>query len=541
NLYHSLLSGQRALVLLDNAANLAQVKPLIPPAGCVLLVTSRQPIALPGMERIRLDELAPTEARELLLSLAARITPELPELMDQICYLCGYLPLAIRAAGSLLAVTEDLDVAEYTAQLKEERTRLASIGEEGVEIGVEASFNLSYARLNEEAARVFRGLCVFPGSFDARAEEAICEDTGHKHLSELVKRSLVLFEPTEQRYRLHDLVRVFAANRCSDTERPTYHQRHAEHFLIVLKEADRLYLQGGEAIRAGLALYDREWSNAQAAWAWITEHTETIPRALELCSEYPNASTYFAYLRQNPLEQIGWRETALAAAQKLGRKDAQGVHLGNLGIAYESLGQPQRAIEFYEQVLAIARETGDRRGEGQSLNNLGLAYAELGEPRRAIEFCEQSLTIRREIGDRLGEGRTLNNLGIAYKNLGEPQRAIEFYEQALPIRREIGDRRGEGATLGNLGIAYANLGEARRAIEFYEQQLAIAREIGDRRGEATALWNTAEMLKALGDRVQAITSAEAALVIWEQIESPYAAMVREQLAEWRSEGGAADE
>jgi tetratricopeptide (TPR) repeat protein len=112
--------------------------------------------------------------------------------------------------------------------------------------------------------------------------------------------------------------------------------------------------------------------------------------------------------------------------------------------------------------------------------------------------------------------------------------SIEFYEQQLQIARETGDRRGEGATLSNLGNAYYSLGETHRAIEFYEQDLAISRETGNRRNEGDALWNMALALDRLEDRVQAITRAEAALVIYEQIESPHAEKVRNQLSEWKA-------
>src|SRR5262249_40297881 len=128
-LYISVLSGKRALVLLDNAADGEQVRPLAPPQGCALLVTSRTVIKLPGLVRVTLDQLNPEEAGALLRQIAPRVTPETA---GRICDLCGHLPLAIRATGSLLDVSSDLDSAEYAAQLLDERTRLESIGAEGV-------------------------------------------------------------------------------------------------------------------------------------------------------------------------------------------------------------------------------------------------------------------------------------------------------------------------------------------------------------------------------------------------------------------------
>jgi tetratricopeptide (TPR) repeat protein len=119
--------------------------------------------------------------------------------------------------------------------------------------------------------------------------------------------------------------------------------------------------------------------------------------------------------------------------------------------------------------------------------------------------------------------------------LGETHRAVQFFEQQLAIVREIGDRRGEGIALCNLGIAYKKLGETHRSIQFFEQSLLIDREIGDRRGEGADLWNMSLALNHLGERAQAIQHAEHALIIYEQIEHPYAAQVRAQLAAWREQ------
>ncbi len=574
--YRDCLSGQRVLVVLDNAADADQVRPFLVPAGCALLVTSRETISLPKMKRIRLEQLPPDKARELLREIASRVSESVA---DQICFLCGYLPLAVRAAASLLDVTADLDPAEYAAELGDERRRLELkyANAEGHQISVEASFNLSYARLSVETARVFCGLAVFPAAFDAAAAETICQDAGHKHLSELLRRNLVIFDEAERRYRLHDLARVFANAQLSDDEREELKLNHAQHFCDVLGEAGELYLKGGEQVVKAMALFDRERLNIEAGQAWAASRSDAVPAAAELCLSYvgPLGVNHVLQLRQHSREQIRWLEIQLAAARRLKQPDYEGAALGNLGSAYAGLGETRKAIEFYEQYLAIAREIGDRRGEGIALGNLGIAYKNLGETRKAIEFHEQYLAIAREIGDRHGEGNALGNLGNAYADLGEPRKAIEFYEQALVIDREIGDRRGEGAdlgnlgsayyllgetrkaiefyeqylaiareigdrrgegnALGNLGLAYADLGETRKAIEFYEQQLVIVREIGDRHGEGNALWNWADELEKLGERDQAIAHAEAALTIYEAIEDPWAARVREQLAEWRGQ------
>ena len=531
-LYRSELSGKRVLLLLDNAADSAQVRPLLPPTGSALLVTSRQVITLPGMTALLLDALADDEARELLLEIAPRAAPA----AEQICQLCGYLPLAIRAAGSLLAITLDLDPLDYVARLKDERNRLERLGTEGVEIDVAASFNLSYAQLTLEGARVFRMLSIFPGTFDADAVEVVCDDAGHVCLSELVRRSLVLYDDNTKRYRLHDLARLFADAKLNSEERLAGQKRHATHYLDVLLACEDLYQEGGAALVSGLALFDLEWGNIQAGHTWVAaQDVEVDDEVARLGMDYPDMGAYILNLRQHSRQRIRWLEIALAAAKRLKDRAVEGSALGNLGLAYAALGETQRAIEFYEQSRTIARALDNRIAEGAAQGNLGAAYANLGETQRAIQFYEQALLIDRKLGDLRGQGNVLNNLGVVYAALGETQRAIEFYEQALLIHREIGDRRGEGADLGSLGSAYYHLGETERAIEFYEQYLNIAREIGDRRSEGNGLFDMSRALDRLSKRAQAIEHAEQSLKIYEQIEDPRAAKVRAKLAVWREE------
>jgi tetratricopeptide (TPR) repeat protein len=531
-IYRNTLDGKRALILLDNASDGAQSRPLMPPAGSALLVTSRETITLPGLKRVTLEQLSPTDARELLTGIASRVPDNRA---DRICFLCGYLPLAIRAAGSLLDVTADLAPETYAEQLQDERRRLERIGAEGVDLGVEASFGLSYTRLTPDDARVFRQLAVFPASFDARAEETICEDPGHKHLSELLRRNLVRYNADTQRYSLHDLARVFADSRMNDDEGHATRMSHAEHYLTVLLECNSFYEKGGDAIKSGLTLFDVERRNIEAGQSWACRHSSEDEAAAGLCNDYPNAGVYVLNLRQHPREFISWLEAALAVTRQFKNRPAEGANSCNLGVAYRNLGEMRRAIEFHEQYLDIAREIGDRRAEGNALGNLGNVYVDLAETRRAVELYEQQLTIVREIGDRRSEGNALCGLGNTCIDLGETCHAVELYEQYLAIACEIGDRRGEGTALGNLGNAYDNLGETRRAVEFYEQQLAIAREIGDRHSEGRALFNTGAMLNKLGDGARAIAHVEAALEIYEQIESPDAKDARELLAEWRGE------
>jgi len=486
--YHSVLHGQRALLLMDNAASKAQVEPLIPPSSCVLLVTSRRRFTLPGMRALNLDTLEPEDARELLLRIAGRIG----DWAEEMARLYGYLPLALRLAGSLLAEREDLRVEAYLRRLGEEQTQLGL---------VEASLSLSYELLEEGLRKRWAMLAVFPGTFErfgAGAVWGVEPEEAEEGLSELVRYSLVEWDGEAERYRLHDLARVYAGSKLGEGERREAGRRHAEHYVGVMRAARELYKQGGEGMLAGLGLFDLEWGNIEAGQGWAAAHAGEDRRALELCHEYPDAGVYCLYLRQRAGEWIGWLETAVKAARELGRKEAEGVHLGALGLAYSALGEVGRAIEHCEAALAIAREIGDQGNEGAHLGNLGSAYYLQGEVGRAIEYYEQALAIAREIGDRRNEGNWLGNLGNAYRDLGEVGRAIEQYEAALAIAREIGDRRMEGNTLANLGGLARSGSRPARARELWGQALEIFEAIRDPNAERVRGW--LEEIRGQGDK-----------------------------------------
>lgn len=493
-IYRSALHGQRALLLLDNVRDREQVEPLVPPASCVLLVTSRQHFTLPGMFYQNLDAMPRADAIKLLLAIAERIDDH----ADEIARLCGDLPLALRVAASALKVNRNLAPVDYVRRLADAKQRLSHLKE------VDVALNVSYEMLSAEQRRLWRVLSVFPQTFDDRAAAAVWEmehDAAQDALGDLMKWSLVEFNAETWRHRLHDLARLFAEARLSEAgvkETDVAQRRFALHYQMVLVACRLLYVEGDESVLRGLAYFDQEWGNIQAGWGWAEARVEKDLNAAQLCIDYPYTAFYILELRQHPREQIHWFEVALAAARKL------------------------------EQ----------RNSEGHMLNNLGLASAELGEGLKAIEYYKQALVIDREVSDREEEGRVLNNLGSAYHKLGEMGKAIESHEQALVIDREIGNRREEGKVLNNnLGAVYLNLGEARKAIEFFEQALVIRREIGDRRGEGNALWKLSQVRDPLGDRDQAIALAEASLKIFQEIKDPNVGKVREQLAKWRGQAG----
>ncbi|MFN5562633.1 MAG: CHAT domain-containing protein [Pseudanabaena sp.] len=168
---------------------------------------------------------------------------------------------------------------------------------------------------------------------------------------------------------------------------------------------------------------------------------------------------------------------ALEIRREIKDRLGEAAGLGNLGLAYDSLGKYDKAIEFHLQSLAIDREIKDRLGELRSLGSLGSAYYSLGKYDKAIEFQLQSLEIAWEIKDRLGEGNALGNLGLAYDSLDKYDKAIKFYLQSLAIAREIKDRLGEAAALNNLGVAFNKINQSELAILFYKQSVNVIESI----------------------------------------------------------------
>jgi tetratricopeptide (TPR) repeat protein len=521
-IYNSVLNeAGRVLLFLDNAADAEQIQPLLPPSNCLLLVTSRNQFSLPGLATRNIDCLPPQKSRELLLKLTPRIQGHEAAAAE----LCGHLPLALEVFAGAINNKSLTSVPELLESLRTRQEKLDA---------VDAAFQVSYELLGEELQKRWRLLAVFSANFDLRAAAAVWDEgpggdalprvqagqevgpadslnPARDAMQMLVNASLVERNEPTQRFHLHDLVRQFCNGKLSGTERDAAMMRHATHYTKVGWEANELYLKGGENVRRGLELFDRERVHIEASFEWLEPRRDEASATLLV--SHVSGVTYTSDLRFHPRQSIRWLESQREAACTTKNRRSEGSALSNLGIAYVKLGEPRKAIDYFEQSLVIAREIADRSWEGLSLGNLGSAYFHLGEPRKAIEFHAQQLVIARDVGDRLSEGSALGNLGNAHIVLSEPRKAIEFYEQALAISREFGDRRAEGQGLGSLGNAYNDLGQPRKAIEFFMQRLIIAREIGDRSGQGSALGNLGIAYAKLGELREAIEFFEQQLVI----------------------------
>jgi tetratricopeptide (TPR) repeat protein len=514
-IYRSKLRGLKSIIFLDNAPNGKIVADLIPPQDSLLIFTSRQYFKLPGMLDIHLNTLSPDDSVDLLRLIAPRIGSQ----ADQIARLCGYLPLALRLAGSALAGWVDLDPGEYVDWLSQARKRLevidSSLGMSQDSFGIEATFMLSYDLLDVEKRRFWSLLAVFPNSFDRAAVSSIWGIGMHatsRMVNDLVVKYLVEWAPASQRYNLHDLARIFADNQLSETERASGQERMARHYLEVIRRAEEMFTRGGEDLKSSLRLIDLEWPNIIAALEWAKADSE-LEVGLALGNEYLKYGSRLLNLRIAPGDRIHWYEFGLKCAQKLNKPADQASHLKNLGIACFELGDLQACIKYSDSALEVFRSIGERKNAGKVLGILGLAYNARGEIYRAIEYFQQHLELAREIGDRSGEGSALGNIGMAYKNLGKPGEAITYHEESLAILREVGNRPAEGATLNDMGNAYLELKNFAQAIDLYKQALDIFREIGDRRNESNALGNLGLVYTELGDHIRGIQSYVQALAI----------------------------
>jgi len=523
-LYYSMLTRQRVLIVLDNAGDAAQVRPLVPPPSCGLLVTSRQRLALPELRLFNLDTLTEEEARAVLVRVMGEGRASEEEL-TALAELCGQLPLALRVAGGFLAVHPDWTAAKYVQALADERVRLARLELGDLDVGAVLELSVrQLARENQDLAARWQTLSVFPAPFEPEAVAAVWgvdNDEARDGLSLLAERSLLFYDVEGGRYRLHDLMRMIAQNASyyvGEESKPTAEQqwemaisRHAMYYLEVGGQAEDKYRRGGKYMLEGLRQFDVNWPQLQTAWARMRERKdETSARWL---NRFPDRMAYTLSFRLAPGVMVSILEDAIAAARHLGDRRNEGYYLGNLGLAYAGQREVRHAIEYLEQALQIAREIRDHRNEGVWLGNLGDAYRQLTESHQAIEHFEQALRIAREIGDRRNEGVWLGNLGLAYTDLGRKYQAIECFDFALEITREVGDRRNEGIWLGNLGLIYTDLGDTPPAVQYSEQALEVAREIGDRRNETLWLCNLGLIYLHQGHWDEALQMFETALSI----------------------------
>jgi DNA-binding SARP family transcriptional activator len=511
-MYRTRLAERQMLVVLDDAKDAAQVRPLLPGTGsCAVIVTSRQRLSdLVGSRLIDLDVLDDAESAELFTRIvgAERVDAE-PDAVRDVLAICAGLPLAIRIAGARLAARRGWSVRTLAGRLADQRRRMDEFT--AGDLAVRACFQVSFAALPHpqdgaaDPARVFRMLGVWQGpSIGLHAAVALIgEPEGHvADALEVLVDAHLLESPTPDRYRLHDLLRAYAAERAQADEQPQVVE-DAVHRLL------RWYLRAADATAGVVAPYrDRvpldtaepgseplSFATAEQALGWCElERANVVVATRQAASagwhdiawKLPVAATVCFDRHGYRTEWLTTHRIALPSARELGDRRAEAWVLNNLGMV---LGQQHDddAIDYFEQALAILREIGDKRDQGQAANNLAFTYLILGRYEEAVAALLDALQLQREAGRRYGEGVALCNLGEAYLELGRYDEAIARSQEALAIVREVGSVRYEGYVLYNLGRAHLDLGRLGESAELFADALAIHRSAGDRYGEAQVL------------------------------------------------------
>jgi DNA-binding SARP family transcriptional activator/tetratricopeptide (TPR) repeat protein len=533
-LYRSLLAQRRVLVLLDNARDADQVRPLLPGApGCLVVVTSRNRlsglVAAEAAHPVVLDLPSPAEARQQLVRrIGAQRTAAEPEAVAEIVAACARLPLALAIVAAQAATHPGFPLKSLADQLRTARGGLdAFAGEEPV-TDVRVVFSWSYRTLGPSAARLFRLVGLHPGpDLGAGAVPSLAglpEGEVRPLLAELARAHLVT-ERSPGRYVCHDLLRAYAAELADEHEAPDDRRaairRTLDHYVYTAHAAARLLDPHRDHVPlppVDADVIPQRLADADEALAWFKAERPVLLVAQRLAADsgFDAHAWRLAAALWDFLDRRGhwqdWADTfhvAVAAAARLGDRAAEaGAHRG-LGRAYFKLGRLDKAGEHFRQALALFGELGD--AAGQAFAHMSLSgLAELrGEMAPGLRHVERALVLFEEAGHRSGQARALNAIGWYRAQGGDHRAALTHCERALAIQLELGDRRGMAATWDSLGYAHRHLGEHDEAIASYLRALELIRQVGDRGLEG-------EMLTHLGDAYDASGEHTAAREQWRQ-------------------------
>jgi tetratricopeptide (TPR) repeat protein len=548
-LYRSMLHGRRVLIVLDNANSAEQVRPLLPGSPtCQTVVTSRSRlsalIARHGASRIIVDLLSRTEAITLLRDIIghARVTAE-PEATAKLASQCAYLPLALRIAAERAVTHPHATLADLTGELAVERDRLdllATADEEDETTAVRAVFSWSYHALSPEAAHAFRLLGLHAGpDISAPAAAALTDTTptqARRLLETLVGMHLIE-ETAKDRYRFHDLLRVYAAEcakaKETDQDRRTAVRRVLTWYLHTGDAADRVLNPHRHRIpldhpgkvsspplkftsyRQALDWCEAERANLVAATRQAADTSEHV-----IAWKLPLAVWGFFTLRRHWADLIATHQIGLTAARHLHDRKGESWTLGALGFVYFDLRRHEEAFDHYQKALPICQEIDDPWCEAIALLGLSRAYRHLGNYEEAFTCSRRALRICEEIDDPWSQTLALLNIGAIHRKLQRFQEAIDCFRQALTVLCPVHDRSSEAMTLQNLGITYRDLQRFEEALEHFQRACTVYRKISDRGGEAHTLRN-------IGDTLQNLNQMEDAAKYWRQ-----ALAIFEDLGDW---------
>jgi DNA-binding SARP family transcriptional activator len=560
--FRTRLAGRRVLILLDDALDADQVKPLLPgSASCVVLVTARVQLPeLAGSHVLDLDVLPGGEARALFSKVVGpqRVQAE-GEATERVLAACAGLPLAIRIAGARLATRGRWTVAALAERLADERQRLDEL--RAGNLAVRACFEVSFAALPERAgpggvnpARVFRLLGLWTGtSISLPAAAALVGEPKNavEEALDVLTDAHLLGCTEPDRYRFHDLLRVYAAGRAreeeTDEDRRAAVERLLTWYLHTTEAAAKVISPPYTRVPLGeppSAVVPLEFTSLDQALAWCEAKRAGLLAGTRLAVEYelyqlawelPAAAMSFYYRRSYWHDLVATHHIGLASARFLSDQNAEAWMLSNLGIAY-SQRRMEESIPYLEDALAIRRKQGDPRGESRAAINVANACFELGRFAEAKKAAQRAQAICRRIGYRYGEGMSSEILGCACRELAEFDDAIKHLQEALAISRELEAQNSEADSLSDLGATYLRLGQSDQAIDRLRDSVSIWRGIGHRHGQAVALLRLGRAYAHGGDTGAARQSFGRALELFDaEGDQARSEEVRSALAEIQRE------
>ncbi len=552
-LYRSLLAGRRVLILLDNAAEEDQIRPLLPGSpGCLVIVTSRNElrglIVTEGAHPVDLDLMSTAEARQLLSRRAgeSRVLAELPA-ADDIIALCARLPLALMLVAARAAAHPGFRLAALAAELRDAGGSLDAFSGQDQATNVRAVFAWSYLRLSTPARRLFRllGLHYGPdiGTPAVASLAGMAREQIRPALAELARAHLVT-ERVPGRVAFHDRLRAYATELAgahdSDDYRRAARRRMLDHYLYSAYRADELLSQfrdrpftlaGAEA-----GVVPERPADQKQALAWFESEHAVLVTALRQATGFDVHTWQLAWALKPYFGYQGhWRDwrssqrAAVDATRRLSDQPAEALSLRLLGAAFLSLGHYDEAHVHLRHALGLFRELGDETGQAETTLQFAALLERQARYPEALDYTRQALDLFRAAGHHAGEARALNAEGWFCAQLGDYARALTCCQQALDLQREAGDVAGQAETSDSLGYTYRLLGHGSESVICYQQAIDLFNECGDRYNEADSLVSLGDAHQAFGDAHAAQFAWQCALAILDQIGHPDADRVRARM------------
>ncbi|NGO12047.1 tetratricopeptide repeat protein [Streptomyces sp. HC44] len=522
-LYRSLMADRKALVLLDDARDAEQVRPLLPAAlGSLTLVTSRNRLtslsAAEGALLLTVDPLPSRQAHALLTGRlgSSRIAAE-PAAVREITARCAGLPLALAVVAARAAAQPDFPLDLLARELREDGSRLDALDGGDPATQLRAAFSSSYRALDGDTARMFRLLGLHPGPDAtvpaAAALTALPVPRARALLGELT-RAYLLTEHRPGRYTCHDLLRAYAVELAqaddSDRERDRAVRRMLDHYLATARTADALLtpqpLPEGER---NTALFTH-----QEAQDWLTAEHPVLLAAVERAPTpyvWQLAATLTTFLDRHGHWQalLTAQATALDAAGDRQDRAAQADAHRGLALALDRLGRRDEACDHYHLALTLYSELGSHPGQARTHQHLARMSEARGAHQQALIHARRSLEHYDAAHDPAGQSAAMNQVGWILIQLGNHVEALMYCRRALVMAQEADDFNGQAHIQDSLGCVHRHLGRYEPAVAHYRQAAALFRETGDRHSEARDLC-------ALGDLHEAAAHSDAAREAWTQ-------------------------